>query len=92
MDFDRVDKDLRELGSSISRPSHFCLAPSSESVLKIVELQEVLVKIEKIGSGIVNNGNGNRIIQGRLQVQMPVEDEGNRSLRNGGNALQGEQN
>ena len=86
MDFDRVDKDLRELGSAVSRPSHFCLALSSESVLKIVELQEVLVKIEKIGSGIVNNGNGDGVVQGSLQVQMPVEDEGNRSLRNGGNA------
>lgn len=56
------------------------------------EFQVIFVEIEEIGSGIVNNGNGNRIIQGNLKVQMPVKDKRNRSIRNGGNALQREQN
>ena len=88
MDCNRIDEYFYAFRLAIPRTSHFSLTFSSESVLQIFEFQIIFVEIEKVSSCIVNKGNGNSIIQGRLQIQMSVENKRNSSLRNVSNAFQ----
>ena len=88
MDSYRIDEYVYAFRLAIPRTSHCSLAYPSESVLQIIEFQIIFVEIEKVSSSIVNKSNGNSIIQGRLQVQMSVEDKRNSSFRNGSDAFQ----
>lgn len=88
MDCNRIDEYVYAFRLAIPRTSHCCLTFSSESVLQMIEFQIIFVEIEKVSSGIVNKGYGNSIIQGRLQIQMSVENKRNSSLRNVSNAFQ----
>ena len=75
MDCNRIDEYVYAFRLAIPRTSHCCLTFRPKAFLQMSEFQIIFVEIEKVSSGIVNKGNGNSIIQGRLQIQMSVEKQ-----------------